>query len=412
MGCLTLVGCRDRAVGYEPPDAGPDGGGHDAAVDASWPDGGGEDAATAGCQLQTSPTVVLSEGAPAFAYTLERLPEGQYLFAGGVGWSPDLGARVFALDGESLGITESAGLNGTMACAGYHDAQGYVVVADVEDNRTTLRWLTKPGAMAPFQELHSYLLCEGCSPFYAAPVGGQTRVAVAVEHHATNEVMLILAELHWDGGITVSVASALPGAMPTVVPLQEELLLLYLDEGRLMAVRYNWSAYPAFAPRQVDLPGGEPAFGLSATATPDQDGAFAGLFTGEETPRDLRVLYLDEEASVIVSGVAIGAAPSGYESAMAVSRGLVAVAWGETYGQGEVGAHVAVFAQEDLSLVFGPMRISPAIGHSFSSYSVWATIAPHPEGFAEVWGFWQEDTNYGLYGMILRCAEPPLEPAP
>ncbi|MDY0001339.1 MAG: hypothetical protein RBU30_08605 [Polyangia bacterium] len=406
-GLSTVGGCRERAVGISPGDSGLDGGGADAAADASLPDGGGPDAAPQGCVLQDSPTVILSEGRPAFAYSLERLSDEQYLLAGGVGWSHDLRARLFALGGDSLAVTGWTDLDGTMAYATLHAAQSYVVVADVSDNRTTLRWLTAPWSATPFQELHSYLLCEDCSPFFSAPIGGETKVAVAVEHHGVNQVMLILAELHWDGQITVSVASALPGAMPTLVPLADGLLLLYLEGGSLMAVRYDaWQVNPAFPARPVPLPGGEPAFGLSAAATPGRDGAYASLLFGQETPRGLMVLRLDSEASILGAAVAEGATMYGYESSTAVSRGLVGVAWGETYGLGEVGAHAAVFTEEDLSLVFGPARISPNINHSSSSYSVWATIAPHPEGFAEVWGSWQEDTYYGMYGMILRCAAP------
>lgn len=79
------------------------------------------------------------------------------------------------------------------------------------------------------------------------------------------------------------------------------------------------------------------------------------------------------------------------------------IAWGETHGDGRVGAHFLSFSTFTGNQMFGPELISEPINHSASSYAVWAAAAYHPQGHAVVWGGWHPSSNYAIYGRILRC---------
>ena len=193
------------------------------------------------------------------------------------------------------------------------------------------------------------------------------------------------------------------GTNPVLADLGDKVMVAYLQMGAAMVQVFSWDGTILVPPTQIPVDGdftGDLALSVR--------GGIPVLwgFQYHEPLGTIVDMMLDEQGDLV--------AEQRFRSAAAFPSGLFAcsddwssvLVWGEMTGSCGVGVHGMVFAgslsQRGDMLLGGPGLISESIAHQSASYSLWPVCAiTDGVGFV-VWGGWQEDAYYGLYGRTLN----------
>jgi hypothetical protein len=397
--CLVVAaglpaGCRDRAVGTISDgsvqrDAGPDGETRDAEPEGGIPDG------WVGCVVPDDPVIIHNETAPAFVHSLDRVGDRYYVLGGSEGWQ-DMQAGLWLLDPDTLDPIHRQTVSAEMVYASY-DRYNDEVVA-VTNNDSFLQFIRyeitmDQGLMVTDQRS----LCNDCAAGWQGPAFGAYQAAVAVRHFGSDELQVYILPRSTQ---EVLATQTVQGGTPRLVVGVDAPVLIYQYDQLLHYYPFYWTSDPVHDPRVVS---DDPIMAVLDTRAGASNNRWVAVLNSPQDQGVVRLYsdYLDQPPPEYWE------VPDVLEYAqywsISDSGDTVAMAWGETFGEGRVGAHFMAFSIFNTQLIFGPELISDPISHPSASYSVWAAAAPHPDGHAVVWGAWQEQTFHGIYGKIIRC---------
>ncbi len=390
-GARTGLGTRDSGAPRDAAgiDAGP-------ARDA----GPGVDAGStpSRCEVPSTSTVVTSDGAPGFVFSLATLPSSEpggpsYVLAAAHGWPPDERATLHLLD-DHLAASGTFGTGGDWGTARFDAVAGEIsaTFAGGDGSLALERYAVGAGGLA---RIASEVVCDrGCDPGWDGPaVEAEGRAVVAGELGGGASTMFIRPRA---GGPPPTTVAGIDLRLAEVVALDGELVVVGNREDALGIAHVTWDGVVTSAPRTLMVPLVSARFGAV------RRGARDVLVGAAVTGRGLVLLDLRDDA--IVGDIVIDpdvAVPNNV--AIAVAGDLAAVAWGEQFSRGRVGAHLAVVDLRDGTL-FMPSTLVSGDSRDSASYTIWAAVAPHADGFAVVWGGWEPHSAYAVYGKVVRCA--------
>ena len=383
---LVLAGCgartrplveqeRDATLPHPPPlDAGAD-----AGTDASVPP------LPMGCTLGPRLGPYTSD-APAFAFSLSPL-EGRrgYLVGYALGWPPDERASLATIDLGLASFEAQLGFDGDQVAA-TSSASWIAAVSEHRGNRIDLSWIRADDS--PWTIRTRTNVCAMCfGPFTSrGPVLDGSRGVIA--YRTSDDVVVYAVPV--GGGAPPSTRVFPDEAGPALVMAGGDLVLVTNTSDRSVSnLRY---LEPDLSERaNVELPivpvGGAPGLlgrerDVLVVGRADDVGAMH-LVRADESGAGQQV-PLDVEPGLYVG------------FSVARSRGVVAATL-----EGTRRNYVVALRDDTLESIVDPIVfVDSARG---SSYRRPATIAPHPDGFALVYGSWEEEGLYALYGRILTC---------
>lgn len=395
VAALTLVlasACGGRTIGMPGRDGGGTGWDADPYSDARP----GVDGAPpiGSCTAPAEQVVILDAIEPCFVHTLDRTNTGKYVLGASKGWQ-DPGASLWVLDGETLERDSQVPVPGRSVHAQFDQWASQVVASTDEDNGVWFYRYDLVAGLNPVQR-DAVFLCDQCTPSWAGPIPHETCTGVAVRDLWDNQLRVYV--MSRDAVGEVYVTEGIQGSSPQLAYRSEDLVLVYLHDSQLWEQRID--AYADFVgpPRLLSE---EPIQGLlTAAAYADQFVVAAVLVGASDAPR-LKIIKWTGFA--VTTQVEVGnAVDVSVEASFSFGSGAMGLGWGQTYGDGQVGAHF-LGLNDLLQPIFGPSLISAPVNQASASYTVWAATSQHPTGHAVVWGAWHEDTNYGLYGKIIQC---------
>lgn len=352
------------------------------------PDGGRVDAGPpppSGCSLGPLLGPYVSD-APSFAYSLAEhvSPEGEaeYVVGYSNGWPPDDRAAIMTLSLDLTRRTRDVMLPGTWERVGVAPSGDHLWAIAEDDNALDALEMTPAGgtwvihrgpqicvdcfvgwtalrpAIAEDRALVGYRTAAGSS-FLAVVDRSDAVLATAYESESAPRA------IEYPGGVILITSLAEPGLLrvrfldDALGPVRETDIAMY-STGEPPAPFTRESE--VFLVGRPALDGPLAVFRVPAMGLP-------GLF---EIPVD--------------PTLALG-------THVALSRGNVAVLI-----EGIDGDTIVV-TDEGGAVVMDPTPLTVETG----SYRHSPHIAPHPEGFAIVYGGWEESGFYGIYGRLLRC---------
>lgn len=396
LACAALLvacGARTGVHGIDaggPSDAATPGRDSGAAVDAALP--------PARCVVAPTSTAIAVDGSPGFVFSLDQVPSSEpggpaYVLAAAHGWPPDERLTLHVLDAVLVDQTRfGAGSSWGVARFDVAAAEVVATLGGGDEPLTFERYSLGGGGLS---RIASDVLCpRGCDPGWDGPAHGSVaRAAVSGD----------------PGGMTTRayVRPRAAGAPPVMVDgidlrlaegvaLDGELVVVGARDDGLAVAHVSWDGVVTSAARSIGLPLVSTRFGVARYH--DRDVLVAAAVAG----RGLALVVLRDD--VVVGDVTIDAdvvVPNG--ASIALRGDLAAVAWGEQVGPDRVGAHLAIVDLRDGSLFMPPAVISADTGRGSASYTIWAAVAPHVDGFAVAWGAWEPTTFYGVYGKVVRC---------
>jgi hypothetical protein len=353
--------------------------------------------------VPTEPVIVFNDTEPGFVMSLDRMAEPGYVLGGASGWqSPQAG--LWLLDGDTLAPRHEQRLDAEMVWARYDPWADQVVAVTEDDNHVSLRWLERDG-QGGLVETRQVSVCNPCAPAASSPLlldGG--RAAVAARSLGDDTV---LARVWSEDTATLYEPDPVVGDSPQLLPSSEGPVLCFLRGGELWQLPLGWHGGWLGEPSATS-PGPYRALLTAELGADPGGGAVAGdwlvLMTEPQPPAEPEVVLMKRDSAATLSELARlpGLLPYDLPLALSESLGTVALAWGVTFGAGEVGPHLTIVDAVSGEPSLAPQLIDHPINHSASSHSIWAAAAPHPAGHALVWGAWREDTHNGIYGKIIR----------
>ncbi|MCD6498500.1 MAG: hypothetical protein J7M25_09410 [Deltaproteobacteria bacterium] len=410
MSALVIAlggwGCT-RPIGTVLP-GGPDGG-VDASPDASTKDGQLWDAASptdgacdeimAGACSVGSLTTIEAQTAPRFAFDVETMADGRILVTGAEGWTGKDNLVVWILSPTTeLPVDARATVEGDWLSAGAAPTMSTAaLLRHTEAGATDVIWMDAQGGSIDLSAPTN--LCEQCFPAFKGPVVKGGTVAVAVEHQQDSSLDIGL--IHRNQPVTWVTSDS--GDEPELVALDDRVMAVYHQNQDLVAQVISWDGQLIVGPTPLGLAGITGDFGLLAN-----DGTVVlWAFRSGEPLGDILEVNLDQDAQVTSQHEysKVASLPMG----LSVCRRLTvtSVVWGEMTGPCGAGVHGMLVLAGRQAPLAGPALISNPIKQSTSTYSLWPGCVSSAGGglFTVIWGGWQTDANYALYGRSIQCLE-------
>ncbi len=383
---MAYAGCGARSGLYEP------------APDAASADSRAEDAQlpTMGCIVPAVPSLVRRGNGPGFVYSLDPLVPagGQYLLVSAIGWTPGEGLALDTL-GANLASTGSRSLGTGPAWGRVSSTSNEVAMLVAPDYNAPLRFERRHLGARFGEVIETRTLCPRAC--FASHGGGPLEgpegwaAAVTVDGSASTVVDVIPRD-----GSAVRSSGPIDLAQSALTGDSAGLRVVGLNGGELAMVRLGWDGRPS-APLSrlgVLVNGVSPgvvSLGIdrSMVAAVARDTSGMGLALFEIAGSSLTRRAIVDPDVVITNNVALR-----------VSGNLLAVAWGEVDTRNRGGAYLAVYDLRDGTALLPARNLTNG---RHGSYTIWVDVAPHPDGFALVWGGWEPSTYYAVYGTIVRC---------
>ena len=350
------------------------------------------------CVVPATSTAIVVDGSPGFVFSLTELPSsepggGSYVLAAAHGWPPDERLALHVLD-DGLVATTRVGEGAHWGAARFDAAAGELVVSvgGGDESLALERYSLGGGGLSRIATVD--LCARGCDPAWSGPaLGPDARAVVSGDPSGRATIAYILPRV---GGAPPVTVEGIDLRLAEAVGFADELVVVGRREDGLAVAHVTWGGVVTRPARSIGVPLVSTRFGTARYR--DRDVLVAAAVTG----RGLVLLQLRDD--VVVGDVTVDpevAVPSG--ASISVRGDLAAVAWGEQWGDGRVGAHLAVVDLRDGSLFMPPVVVSAETGRGSASYTIWVAVAGHAEGFAVAWGAWEPTTFYGVYGKVVRC---------
>jgi hypothetical protein len=348
--------------------------------------------------VPAEPVILFNETEPGFVMSLDRVGDRGYVMGGASGWQT-LQAGLWVLAPDTLAPRHEVRLDAEMVWARYDPTPDRVVALSEQDNQVSLRRFQLEAGQGPVETVQAFA-CLDCVPAASSPVVRDGLAAVAVRNFGDDTVQAFF----WaDGAPAVTESLAVPGDTPHLLPGASGPTLYFAREGGLWQLPLDWQGGWIADPSPVHPEGLREVL----TAEPGASSRDWLVLMAEGTTPDEPVVWLWQRAgggSFSELARLPGLLPYALQVSVSESLGTVALAWGVTFGAGEVGPHLVILDAQSGALSLEPQLMDHPINHSSSSHTIWAAAAPHPEGHAVVWGGWRESTHNGIYGKIIRRA--------
>ncbi len=376
----------------------------DGSVDAGSDAEPQPDGAPGTCIVPDEQVTIEAENAPGYVFSLDRRSDGSYILGGGQGWSPNIEPGIYWLGGDDLDLRHVARTRreriGVTVLPDVGFREGLLAAVSEEDNNVFFEMFNTNVPESPVLILSMHL-CSQCISFWTRPLLGEEGIlaVVVVEHFESDEVQAFLFPEELPEAFIES--DRFPGSHPTLASGSEGFLVPHRRDGAFRVQHMRWSGELGESP-----PSGfseRVIMGPVATALDDDEVLIASLVDASGVSL-LRALIADGYGNTLDAedfeeeglGLTFG-------MSLSTSRGTVALSWGESMGYERVGAHLLVLERASLNPIFGPALVSEPIRSVSSTYTPRTVLAPHPRGHALVWNAWHHETNYGIYGKIIRC---------
>jgi hypothetical protein len=350
-----------------------------------------------GCTVPEEPIVIQSPTEPCFVTETARTPFGDYLMGGAQGWQ-QIQASLWLLSGDDLSTVDTLAVGAEMAFPACAPTGNEAWAVTESDNQVILMEYRVTGStieQAPGSE--PQLICNDCAPAWQSPVITSDRVALAVRFFGENQLQVISRERSTSG---FTLSPFVIGRSPKLVAMSDGLALFYRADEQAWLWRLDENAQPLAEPVALEL---SPVIDVVGAASEGGDHAWVGALLSDGLQSELMFGRVQSDGELDTWASFSGLMDYGLYTSMTFSRGMLGVSWGVTYGEGRVGAHFLAMNASAPEVVADPVLVSPPVGRSSVSHTVWSSIAPHPQGFAVIWGGWNEQTYHGQYGKILSC---------
>jgi len=367
--------------------------------DAAWPTDGACDQIMAGACSVGSLTTIEAHTAPRFAFDVETMADGHILVTGAEGWSGKDNLVVWILSPTTeLPVEARTTVEGDWLSAGADPALSTAaLLRHTETDGTDVIWMDAQGGSLDLSAPTN--LCEQCFPAFKGPVLSNGTAAVAVEHRQDSSLDIGLVTRNHP----VAWATSDNGDEPELVALDDRVMAVYRQNQDLVAQVISWDGQLIVGPTALGLADITGDFALL-----ENDGTVAVWAYRRADPMgDILEVDLDRNAQVTSQHeyTKVASLPMG----LSVCRRLTvtSVVWGEMTGPCGAGVHGMLVAAGRQAPLAGPALISNPIKQSTSTYSLWPGCVSSAGGglFTVIWGGWQTDANYALYGRNIQCLE-------
>jgi len=356
-----------------------------------------------GCDIPEEMTIIENPTEPSFVMEIEQTIGGHYVLGGAQGWQ-NLTAGLWLLASHDLSVMDSIGVDGEMVFPSIKD-QATIWTVTVKDNEVSLHHYEMVVEFMSEVSIGGFLgsvsICNECVPAWQGPVYFGGKFYVATRSFGDQHVTLTGVDVA-NGSIgDIENIDVFPGSDPWLAADEEHLYLVYLLDNAVRFLAFDETGAQVGEEHTLEPAS---AVGVLGVTEAMEGGAWVAFSSHDE---DMNLEFNLGKANIngqidpwIVMDTSLG---GGFHVSMTESRSLLGISWGEIYGQGRVGAHFMALEAYDTSLLTEDTLLSPPIGRSSVSHSIWSAIAPHRKGFVTVWGGWNEETNHGIYGKILKC---------
>jgi hypothetical protein len=331
---------------------------------------------------------------PSFVYSLDRTGGDRYVVGCSQGWN-EQSAQLLLIDGNSLARQGAVEVDAETVRARFDQWSGDVIaLAETQSEVWYLRY--EVIAAQHLELVDERLLCEQCQAAWGGPETVEAYVGAAVRDLSDEWVRVFV--MGRTEAAEVFESESVEGTSPQLVAVGASLSLLYVRDQKLWDSALDSDGVLAPPIERTS----SPIEALLGASSYSDDIVGAAVLTASASDPRLEMIVWSGEwgwGSTSVSMPANMDHP--VEGTVTLSHGIVGFVWGQT--QGDVGTFIAGGEPSPYQSVFGPYRVSDPVNQSPSEHSIWPATSYHDYGYAVVWGGWDEDTGYGIYGKIVSC---------
>lgn len=391
VGGLEL-GCTDKSVGGD--------------RDAGTRDG----ALIPGCEVPQQQTVISVGNGPTVVWSLDVLPDGNYLVGVDQEGAGGAGAGLYVLDGQTLQRLSFVPVSHRTVMGRYDVYGDSILAVGTTDDEVSLLWMSyADGAVSGVED--STPLCSACEASWSLPAAGDPQdasplgLAVAVQHsglRGDEELQVFLVD-RWAPGVARGTAR-IPGKHPSLATGHWGYVLTYTAPSGRLATRLVRIEGSLSAERELTV---IPASGQPSASVTSRAETINAVVMGTDsefqgTPSTGLVAW-----RLSVDPVEVGRLP--YEEVpqsagdfwLSAAHGLFAVTWTDTSHETVAGAWWLAARALALQIVCGPVRVGGDLTFPATGQPIRTVSAAHPEGFVVIWSVAQGNAGDGLFGKII-----------